>query len=453
MAGFWALGSHVVAPLSLRSLSEEERERRRSRFSSTCQQRMLMLLFVVYPGVSISIFGMFPCTQIGTSWLLTLDMRIVCYDRLHWEYTAAAIVWLLLVPIGVPLFFNILLRRYRVPDMAKLIEDNSWLREAAEHAWRIGMPQPAVDFNTLCCDTIEDDHLAVLHAALLHDATASEAADILAGCAHTPKARSKKMKEAEREEPAGLVGRLKAKVLYVKSEIAAVINPATRLGKVKSFRGGADVDRGRHMSELLLWCRHGGVLSITASGWADKLGLPESAPPKGAHQHPPHACGLYSHEVPALIKLATKDCGFLFAVYTSKCYYWESVELIRKLVFTSVLALISPGSAGQVVVGLMVALLSLLANIKLKPYARSSVNIVNQGAHANLYLLLLCGLLLKVNLDGDNTAGFYGDIVTVVSVLPLALPFLLQGYIALGGFGEEGAEQLNRQADQATMDS
>jgi hypothetical protein len=57
MAGFWALGTLVVAPISLRRLDEEERRRRLSRFSSTCQQRMLMVLFMVYPGVSIVIFG------------------------------------------------------------------------------------------------------------------------------------------------------------------------------------------------------------------------------------------------------------------------------------------------------------------------------------------------------------------------------------------------------------
>jgi hypothetical protein len=393
---------------------------------------------------------MFPCQQIGTSWLLTEDMHITCYTRLHWQYLAAAIVWLMLVPLGVPLFFYILLRRYRVPDMARLVEDNSWLREAAEHAWRIGMPQPAVDIGTLCCDTIDDNHLAMLHGALLHGATASEAADILAGRSHTPKARLKK-KKAE-AEPAGLVPRLKAKLAAMRNEIATLINPAKRLSRVTALQlAGQAPNRAQHLSELLLWCRHGRVLSITPAGWADELGLPELPPPKGAPEHAPHPCGLRSHQVPALIKLATTDCGFLFAVYTSRCYYWESVELVRKLVFTSVLALISPGSAGQVVVGLMVALLSLLANIKFKPYARGSVNFVNQGAHANLYLLLLCGLLLKVNLDGDNTKSFYSSIVTVLSALPLALPFLLQGYIALGGFGEEGSEQLNEQADEASF--
>lgn len=78
---------------------------------------------------------------------------------------------------------------------------------------------------------------------------------------------------------------------------------------------------------------------------------------------------------------------------------------------------------------------------------------MNQGAHANLYLLLLCGLLLKVNLDGDNTKSFYTSIVTVVSALPLALPFILQAYIALGGFGDEGSEQLNKQAEAAEFGS
>ena len=53
----------------------------------------------------------------------------------------------------------------------------------------------------------------------------------------------------------------------------------------------------------------------------------------------------------------------------ARCWYWESVELMRKLILTSILALIIPGSAGQVVVGIVVAFVALFGNVKLKPSA------------------------------------------------------------------------------------
>ena len=52
---------------------------------------------------------------------------------------------------------------------------------------------------------------------------------------------------------------------------------------------------------------------------------------------------------------AKHKVGFLFEHYSPSCWYWEVVELGRKLALTSVLALIAPGSAGQVLVGLLIA--------------------------------------------------------------------------------------------------
>jgi len=171
--------------------------------------------------------------------------------------------------------------------------------------------------------------------------------------------------------------------------------------------------------------------------------------PKTSNQS--HRTGLRSHQVPFLLQRASVECGFLFAVYTTKCWYWESVELVRKLILTSILALISPGSAGQVVVGCMVAFFALLGNIKLKPYSERSLNFVNQIAQINLFFFLFVALLLKVNLDNDNSASLFSGIVVVMSIVPIALPFGLQAYIRLGGFTGEDAHDVKDAAAEATL--
>ena len=446
IACFWAFGRFALARYTLAAMSAEEAAERKCQFSSTCLQRTLMLLYLVYPGVSVAIFGIFSCTAVGGTSYLDQDVRITCYDAVWWRYCGGAIVWLLLVPAGVPLFFNALLKRFRVPDMAALVEDNAWLREAAEHTWRLGMPQPGgVDMQRLCCDTIEDNHLAMLHAVLLHDANADAAADILAGRVpaagkDTPEKGHGGDKAApaasEESAPPSLLVRCIHRILALRATIAGMLRPETKLEHLTA----GEAERATQLRQLLLWCRHSGVLSIGSLIWYDDLGLPE-APVGDAAKHPgtPHRTGLRSHEVPELLKRASIECGFLFSIYTSRCWYWESVELLRKLVLTSILALISPGSAGQVVVGCLVALFALLANIKLKPFAERSLNVVNQIAQLNLFLFLFVALLLKVNLDGDNSAYFFTGIVVFLSVVPVALPFALQAYIRLGGFSGEDA--------------
>lgn len=439
----WLFGRYLLSLITLRGLSEAERGDRQRKFSGICLQRTLMLCYFVYPGVSVAIFGMFSCTRVGDTRWLDQDFHIQCDDAVWRRYVGGAIVWVALVPLGIPAFFNHLLRRYRVPHMAALVEDNAWLREAAEHSWRLGMPQPATDVQKLCCDTIDDAHLAMLHAVLVQGADAGRAADILAGRAPEAHAAAKGTKNAA-ARPArrrllkgcapgkSLVKAAVKKVASLRAAVASVLNPSLKLKAV-----GDAHSREVRLAALLLWCRHSGVLSIGAASWSDDLGLPEAPPAEAAPPYAAHHTGLRSHEVPGLLKRASEDVGFLFSVYTTQRWFWESVELLRKLALTSILALVAPGSAGQVVTGCMVALFALLANIKLKPFASRNLNLVNAAAQLNLFLFLEVALLLKVDLDGDNSASYYSGIVSALALLPIVLPFALQAYLKLGAWGEQ----------------
>ena len=96
---------------------------------------------------------------------------------------------------------------------------------------------------------------------------------------------------------------------------------------------------------------------------------------------------------------------------------------MRKLALTSILGLIAPGSAGQVVVGLLLAFVALMANLRLKPYADDGLNFVSQTSQLNLFFFLFVALLLKVNLDGQGDAHFFGVIVGVLSLVrPRCVP-------------------------------
>ena len=90
---------------------------------------------------------------------------------------------------------------------------------------------------------------------------------------------------------------------------------------------------------------------------------------------------------------------------------------MRKLALTSILGLIAPGSAGQVVVGCMLAFVALMANMRLKPYADGGLNFVSQTSQLNLFFFLFVALLLKVNLDGQGDAHFFSFIVGILSLV------------------------------------
>jgi hypothetical protein len=50
MAGLWLFGTSVVARLTLRGMTADERAARLARFNSTVLARALLVLYFVYPG-------------------------------------------------------------------------------------------------------------------------------------------------------------------------------------------------------------------------------------------------------------------------------------------------------------------------------------------------------------------------------------------------------------------
>ena len=342
IASFWASGVYIIAPISLSAMTADEIKERKMKFTSTCLQRTLMLLFLVYPGVSVAIFGIFSCTQIGGVSYLNQDFNIMCYTRTWWRYAGGAIVWLFLVPVGVPVFFNRLLLHFRVPDMAKLLEDNAWLREAVEHTWRLGMPQPGgVDIQRLCVDNISDEHLAMLHGVLIDGANAEQAADLLAGRAFNGRKQSARIsKSVSHDEESKsaqtpvlslhgiktVVTTAASRVEALREKISAALNPEAQEKLAKSTIVDGKNARDMHIAQLLYWCRNAGVLSISPISWSDDFGVPEpegeAAGSEGAETPPAHAhrVALRSCDIPQQLKRASVECGFLFSVYTTKCW-------------------------------------------------------------------------------------------------------------------------------------
>jgi hypothetical protein len=101
-------------------MAEEERLERLSRFNSTVLARFLLLLYLVYPGVAVAILDMFSCTTLpsGDSFL-NADLAISCLTDTYKGYISAAVIWVAIFPLGIPLFFIFLLRHFKVPDLVR----------------------------------------------------------------------------------------------------------------------------------------------------------------------------------------------------------------------------------------------------------------------------------------------------------------------------------------------
>jgi len=300
MGAMFLFGKYVLAPLTLRGLPAEEMDRRVGKFQSTILGRALLILYLVYPGVSVSVFGIFSCTATSYASFLDADMTITCWDSTHWRYVAAGVVWVFVIPVGVPYFFIRLLRHFMVPQMAQLRADNAWLQEAAQLAWTMGLAQNGITMSTLNVDNISDAHLeaSCVGAAKL----CAEAA--FSGCLATAKQAS-----------------------------------------------AASSRRATVLTALLVWCRTSGKLALPVLEW-EEMDVEEAA--KNDHElyeeaieeqhaalaaHPPVAqrgwpswmsprpssqpAAIACSDLPHLQRIALREIGFLFAAYHTQTWYWE----------------------------------------------------------------------------------------------------------------------------------
>jgi hypothetical protein len=351
-------------------------------------------------------------------------------------------VWVFVVPVGVPYFFIRLLRHYRVPEMAQLRADNAWLQEAAQLAWTMGLAQKGVKMDALDVDNIADSHLEALHAVFIDGASVERAADIFSGA--SPAGIKKNDPEdgaTAREASCTDAAKLRAKALSGCLPSAKKTTAANR--------------RATILHALLTWCRTSGKLAVPLLEWEEMEEADKKAPdvpaeppaaPRGCfwlvsllrrmHSEP---AAIACSDLPRLQRIALRDVGFLFAAYHTQTWYWESVELVRKLALTSILALIAPGSAGQVVVGFIIAFVTLLAIGAIKPYAKAKYNALNCVTQINLVAFLFVALLLKVNVDNEGSASFFNVVVGCMSILPIALPLGIKAYMVFKGSSRERA--------------
>ena len=280
-------------------------------------------------GVSVAIFSVFTCTRLesGVSYL-DADARIVCWDATHRRYVGGAIVWLLIVPVGVPAFFTWLLRRFRVPQMARLLEENAWLRAAIALAWREGVAQPP-GAASLAVDTIPTRHLEALYAFFLRGRSAEEASDILLGSA--PPVEEEEDEARHNTRASTVAARVSGALRAASSRVARLARKSfsrRRAGAGKAAGADDDDDVGEQVArrkallqKLLLWCRTSNNLAIPVIVWdaaedepdgdddAD-AGKPAAASPADAAAAAAAATApVRTAEVPQLLERAYHECG------------------------------------------------------------------------------------------------------------------------------------------------
>ena len=68
--------------------------------------------------------------------------------------------------------------------------------------------------------------------------------------------------------------------------------------------------------------------------------------------------------------------SFIYAMYSPDCWYWELVEMMRKLILTSIIMLIENKSLSQIIAGLIVTGIFIVAQTKYMPFLNSETDML-----------------------------------------------------------------------------
>ena len=88
--------------------------------------------------------------------------------------------------------------------------------------------------------------------------------------------------------------------------------------------------------------------------------------------------------------------GQLYEQYGEKYWYWEIVEMLRKVFLCGGLLTVAAGTSFQIVVALLVQFFYILIISRIMPYKHLHDNIVQLIGSVQLYLTLVAGLMLKL---------------------------------------------------------
>jgi hypothetical protein len=130
------------------------------------------------------------------------------------------------------------------------------------------------------------------------------------------------------------------------------------------------------------------------------------------NRHKLHATG------PAVTSAACrKRFGFIYGRYEPEYYWWELVEMTRKLLLTGGILFLAPGSVAQLACALVIAAYFMAAHIKCQPYADDD----DDNLQVPLYALIsmISSSLLSTPSDDDNLQSC--SLISTVLVLVLGI--------------------------------
>ena len=134
------------------------------------------------------------------------------------------------------------------------------------------------------------------------------------------------------------------------------------------------------------------------------------------------------------------EFDFIIGDYQPEYYYWEVIELMRKLALSGLIGLVGRGTVAQCVLASMMAFGFFGLSLRCRPFAKTTLNTVKLVSEFQIFGVLLCCVVLQVNAMGleNERIGEDGYGIALVTfctmIIPVSLVFV---YSSLQDVAEE----------------
>jgi len=115
----------------------------------------------------------------------------------------------------------------------------------------------------------------------------------------------------------------------------------------------------------------------------------------------------------------------LFDVYRPSLYFFEALEIYRRILFVGVIPLISIRAARRAAFGLMLGIVSAISFRELEPFVRSATNLLAYVASYTVVLTFGAALVIDTGLNKNLNDALFGFMLVIVNLIVITLAFSL----------------------------
>jgi hypothetical protein len=114
-----------------------------------------------------------------------------------------------------------------------------------------------------------------------------------------------------------------------------------------------------------------------------------------------------------------KRLGFLYSMYEPKAWWFEIFETCRRLMLTAGIIFLSPGTASQIVMSMLICLGAMRVYSGVKPFIEDKDDVLAEAAQWQLFFTMFAALAIKVQLDGESLqdVAFFDAAVVALQVM------------------------------------